>query len=457
MASGGRGVSSRRMRLLSPGVAREGAVAYWMSRDQRASDNWALLFAQDLALQARVPLHVVFCLAPAFLGATARHYDFLLRGLAEVEQALRVSSIGFDLLFGDPEDALPPWLAEQGIAQLVTDFDPLRLKRRWKSGVLLCINIPAYEVDAHNIIPCLVASAKQEYGARTLRPKLQRLLPEFMDPFPELRQHPFAANAAAPTDWGMVRARLRLHEDPPPVSWLAPGEAAAARALRTFLERRLAAYDVARNDPNRQGQSDLSPYLHFGQLSAQRVAMTVRAAPVPEADQAAFPEELIVRRELSDNYCYYNKEYDSFVALPSWAQKTLNDHRADPRPYLYTDEQLTTAETHDDLWNAAQMELIRRGKMHGYLRMYWAKKILEWSKSPERAMQMAILLNDRYSLDGCDPNGYAGIAWSIGGVHDRPWPQRSVFGTIRYMSYEGCKRKFSVPAYVARIAAAFAE
>jgi deoxyribodipyrimidine photo-lyase len=207
-------------------------------------------------------------------------------------------------------------------------------------------------------------------------------------------------------------------------------------------------YDERRNDPTQEGQSNLSPYLHFGQISAQRVALTVSASTLPKKDKDAFLEELIVRRELSDNFCYYTKDYASVDAFPEWAQKTLAEHRHDKREYVYTYATFAKAKTHDELWNAAQRELLRTGKMHGYMRMYWAKKILEWTNDPETAMAIAIKLNDTYELDGRDPNGYTGIAWSIGGVHDRAWFDRPIFGKIRYMSANGARSKFDVDAYI---------
>ena len=218
-----------------------------------------------------------------------------------------------------------------------------------------------------------------------------------------------------------------------------------------FINHRLDEYDSLRNYPERDGQSGLSPYLHFGQISAQRIALAVTAAEAPAASKKAFLEELIVRRELSDNYCFYNKNYDHFEGVPNWAKITLNKHRDDPREFLYSPEQLEQALTHDDLWNSAQKEMVITGKMHGYMRMYWAKKILEWTGSPEEALAVAIFLNDKHSLDGRDPNGYAGIAWSIGGVHDRPWGERKIFGMIRYMNYNGCLRKFNVKEYIRKI------
>lgn len=229
------------------------------------------------------------------------------------------------------------------------------------------------------------------------------------------------------------------------------GEKAARNVLRSFLEQKLSSYEENSNNPTRQGQSDLSPYLHFGQISAQRVALEVLASAATGPARERFLEELIVRRELSDNFCFYNENYDTVAGFPAWARKTMGEHSSDKREYLYARHQFEEAGTHDGLWNAAQMEMVKRGKMHGYMRMYWAKKILEWSETPGEALDTALYLNDRYELDGRDPNGYTGCAWSIGGVHDRAWPRRPVFGKIRYMSFNGCKSKFNVNAYIDQV------
>ena len=217
-----------------------------------------------------------------------------------------------------------------------------------------------------------------------------------------------------------------------------------------FLAKKLDSYLTLRNDPTKDGVSDLSPYLHFGQISAQRVVLEVEKSKADPESKKAFLDEILVWKEIADNFCYYNPLYDSFESFPNWVKESLNAHRHDRREYLYTLEEFEAGKTHDPLWNASQMELLSRGKMHGYMRMYWAKKILEWSESPEKALEIAIYLNDRYELDGRDPNGYAGIAWSIGGVHDRAWKERKIIGKLRYMSYEGCKRKFNVNAYISK-------
>ena len=444
-------IGEKRVRQLRQGINNQGPVCYWMSRDQRVRDNWALLYSQELALQRNESLIVLFCLVPEFLDATARQYDFMITGLREVETDLRALKIPFRLLTGAPESEIPRFITECGAGALVTDFDPLKIKGEWKEGVANSIDCPVYEVDTHNIVPCWLASPKQEYAARTFRPKITRLVPEFLDDFPplEIQTRPLSPDLP-PTDWPRVMESLNIDKRVAPVTWLRPGEGAGHAALRAFLREGLHSYDKRRNDPTLPGQSDLSPYLHFGQLSAQRIALEVHKTAGAETT-AAFMEELVVRRELADNFCFYNEHYDSIEGFPAWAQKTLAEHARDERPVTYDRDRLEGAETHDDLWNAAQMELVIRGKMHGYMRMYWAKKILEWSATPQEALATAIYLNDRYELDGRDPSGYTGCAWSIGGVHDRAWFERPLFGKIRYMSYNGCKSKFAVNSYIQRI------
>jgi deoxyribodipyrimidine photo-lyase len=445
------GMKKERERILKEGKGL-GPVVYWMSRDQRVLDNWALLYSQELALQKKTPLLVMFGLVPQFLDATIRHYGFMLRGLREVEKDLKAKNIPFVLLEGSPDERIPKFIIRHQIGTLVTDFDPLRVKRDWKKSVIDKLPIPAYEVDAHNIIPCWVASPKQEFAAYTFRPKVRRQLSEFLDDFPSLKKHPFSwKEKNKETDWKAVERNIKVDRAVQQVDWIKPGEKAANQMLYQFIKRRLSAYDQKRNDPSQDGQSHLSPYLHFGQISAQRIAIEIKKSKSRTGDRKAFLEELIVRRELSDNFCFYNEHYDDFQGFPDWAKKTLDEHRKDRREYLYSLEQFEAAQTHDELWNAAQMEVVKTGKMHGYMRMYWAKKILEWTETPEAAIKIAIYLNDKYELDGRDPNGYTGIAWSIGGVHDRAWFPRAVFGKIRYMSFRGARSKFDVNAYVSKV------
>jgi deoxyribodipyrimidine photo-lyase len=441
-----------RVRYLNDRPQRTGPVVYWMSRDQRAQDNWALLYAQQEALRTQQPLAVVFNLVPKFLGATLRQYVFFLQGLQQVEQRLRKHNIPFFMTLGKPQQALVTFLKDISIGLLVTDFSPLRIYREWKKSVARSIEAPVQEVDAHNIVPCWVASDKQEYAARTFRPRINRLLSKYLTDFPRLRRHPISWGKDSPeTDFKRALKSLRVDRSVTEIRHLTPGEEAARDRLLQFVEKRLALYAGQRNDPSRDVLSGLSPYLHFGQISAQRVALEIQKSDRHIKSQEAFVEELVVRRELSDNFCYYNSNYDNFEGFPRWAKQSLDSHRTDPRPHLYDLTTLEHAQTHDELWNAAQKEMVLTGKMHGYMRMYWAKKILQWSISPEEALRAAIYLNDRYQLDGRDPNGYTGIAWSIGGVHDRAWFEREISGKVRYMSSDGCRRKFDTPAYIRNI------
>jgi len=463
----------------------KGPIVYWMSRDQRVEDNRALEFALRIAVSERRGFLVCFCLAPRFLDATLRAYHFMLEGLQETAGTLSERQVPFFLILGDPPVELPRFLEQVEASVCVTDFDPLRIKRKWKEQVATALPIPFYEVDAHNIVPCWEASDKQEYAAKTFRPKILSRLERYLREEPWVSEEEWKQAArfcrdyglltggvliqgstidASVTltpgegkdgditsiDWQALPSFLQVDSSIPPVSWIAPGTAAARLMLDTFIHEKFPGYDQNRNDPNQDSLSDLSPYLHFGQISAREVALAVEKSEALKEDKEAFLEQLIVRKELSDNYCYYNPHYDSAEGFPHWAQISLRKHEQDPREYLYAYEQLDRSETHDPLWNAAQNQLVLRGKLHGYLRMYWAKKILEWTPSARIALEYAVRLNDRYNLDGRDPNGYVGCSWAIGGVHDRPWFERPIFGQIRYMSYSGAARKFDVEAFVGR-------
>lgn len=441
-------INEKRIRLLQKGNETNGPIVYWMSRDQRVHDNWALIFSQKLAIEKNKPLTVVFNLVPDFLEATIRQYGFMLKGLRQIEDELQKYNIPFFLTLGSPENSIPELLNKINASILVCDFDPLRIKRIWKREVAKKISVPFYEVDSHNIVPCLYVSNKVEFGAYTIRPKIHKALPEFLDEFPKLKKMKNYGLDSEKIDWGKAEKSLKINRNVTEVSWIKPGEVNAQKMLRDFLENRFDNYAEERNDPNKNALSKLSPYLHFGQISAQRIALTVEQFYGNHPSAKSFLEELIVRRELSDNFCYFNPKYDSFDGFPDWAKKTLNEHRKDKREFIYSLEEFEQAKTHEDLWNAAQIEMVKTGKMHGYMRMYWAKKILEWSKSPEEALKIAIYLNDKYELDGRDPNGYVGCAWSIGGVHDRAWTERPVFGKIRYMNFNGAKRKFDVKNYI---------
>lgn len=444
-------MNSNRFRLLKENKYTGGPVIYWISRDQRVNDNWALIYAQELASKYNAQLAVIFCLSPNYLGATIRQYGFMIKGLQQVEKKFNQINMPFSLLTGKPEIEIPKFIINYKVGVLVADFSPLTINRTWKKSVSKKINIPFYEVDTHNIVPCWIASPKQEYGAYTIRPKINHLLDEYLDEFPPVKKQKLVWNKPfCKNDWDKAIKSLIIDFKVPEVDWIKPGEQSAYKAMEIFFAKKLANYYEDRNDPNKNAQSNLSPYLHFGHISAQRIALYAQRFERHFKSLESFLEELIIRRELSDNFCYYNSNYDSFDGIPNWAKDSLNKHRPDRREYIYTLKQFEEAATHDSLWNAAQMQMVRKGKMHGYMRMYWAKKILEWTKSPEEAFQIVIYLNDKYGLDGHDPNGYTGIAWSLGGVHDRAWGERKVFGKIRYMNANGCSRKFNVKNYIKR-------
>eukprot|EP01038_Epipyxis_sp_PR26KG_P005690 gene5690-7855_t len=437
------------------------SVVLWMSRDQRVHDNHALIYAQSLAIEYKVPLHVIFNLVPTFLQATLRQYDFMLEGLKEVESDLRQRNIPFHLLLGDPVINIPAFTIEKNAIALIADFSPLRVGRMWIKSVgekldglgSTSASIPLFQIDAHNIVPCWIASNKCEYGARTIRGKIQSLIPSYLTEFKMIVDQNYLSDNnilenIPPVNWTLALSSLQIDRTVLPVDWISPGPSAAAAMLESFINERLKDYEEKRNDPTCNNVSHLSPYIHFGQISVQRIVIRLKSLKKYPASVDNFIEEAVVRRELSENFCYYNPNYDSLEGCYAWARETLAMHANDPRPVLYSLEQLESAQTHDDLWNAAQIQMTKEGKMHGFLRMYWAKKILEWTPSPSIALSHAIFLNDKYELDGRDPNGYVGCMWSIAGVHDQGWGERAIFGKIRYMNYKGCERKFDVKKFV---------
>ncbi len=444
-------VNIKRIKHLRTGPSGIGPVLYWMSRDQRVSDNWALSYAIELAESTQNNIMVLFNITDNYLGATWRQYDFMINGLKRVEIRLKELNIPFTILIGSPEDNLPNFIRQNQISHLITDFDPLRMKREWQDKVGALIEIPFDVVDTHNIVPCFLASDKEEYSAAHFRLKIKKLMPEFLDEFP-----PILKQQGKPSihriNWATIEITLKINRLVKPVNWIIPGEATAAIALEKFLNERMVSYAALRNNPNEEAVSGLSPFLHFGHISAQRIALEIFSRLQMDDNTESFLDELIVRKELADNFCYYNPAYDSVAGFKSWARESLDRHRGDVREFVYSADQFESAVTHDELWNAAQTNMVVLGSLHGYMRMYWAKKILEWSESPEEALKIALFLNDKFQLDGRDPNGYTGCAWSIGGIHDRPWPEREIYGKIRYMNRSGCERKFDVDRYIAGIA-----
>ena len=455
-------VDRTRVRVLKAGPGptspTDGPVVYWMSRDQRSADNWALLHAASSAAAAGVPCCVVFNLLPSFNNVTAaRPFGFMLRGLQATAATLKEKhNVPFFMLRGDCGSTVPGFCARLRASLLVTDFSPLRSGRTWRDDIARAVSCAFHEVDAHNVVPVWEASPKLEYAARTIRPKIHAKLGAYLVEYPAMPSVPAWRSDLTPpenVDWPRLVAEATADASVPEVAWCVPGEAAAHAALADFLTtRRLKLYEK-RNDPNvPEALSGLSPYLHFGQLAPQRAALEAKKHSREHSKAVeSFVEELVVRRELSDNFCFYNPNYDTLAGASDWARQSLDAHRGDKREFVYSRQQLEEGRTADRLWNAAQSELVHCGKMHGFMRMYWAKKILEWTADPETALADAIYLNDKYSLDGRDPNGYVGCMWSIAGIHDMGWAERPVFGKIRYMNFAGCKRKFDVERYILRI------
>ena len=368
-------------------------------------------------------LLVAFSVTDAFLGAIPRHFQFMLRSLQQVEQGLHNRGIPFFLLNGEPSATIPRFISDNAAGLLITDFDPLCIKRNWLTEISRKSEIAIHQVDAHNIVPCRVAyPGRAAFGAYVIRKPILSRLHDYLGPFPDL------AVQKSENPFPKMIGPERLRATGLPVTlfiWTRfnPGYSAGMALLDAFINEKLDLYETFGGNPAKECQSGLSPYLHFGQIAPQRAAYEIEQAQ----SVGTLPpcEQLVVRWELSDNWCFHTPGYDSIEGFPEWARRTLDDHRSDSRDYLYSTQQLEEAKTHDPLWNAAQQEMVKLGKMHGYLRMDWAKKILEWTQEPESALNTAIYLNDKYSIDGRDPNGYAGIAWSIGGVHDRPgWSGR---------------------------------
>ena len=440
-------LNPKRARVLKKGKFSGNSVLYWMNRDKRVDDNWAIIAAQSVALKNKVPLIVCFQYLGDFPDSNIRQYGFLFKGLLELKVKLERLNIQFVLIRGDVKRGLSKIIEEKSVGTMIVDHSPLKVYQKRVKKIVNITNIPIYQIDAHNIVPVWVASEKKEYAAYTIRKKIHTNLNQFLTDYPKLIRHPYGDFIKKEYSHDKIISKLNIDFSIKEVDWLIPGEKAAKNKL-SLLSDSLSGYDQNRNDPTKEALSNLSPYFHFGHISPQRVAFEIKKSSLAKSDKESFLEEMIVRRELSDNFCEYESNYDQFDGFHDWAKKTLNEHRNDEREYLYPKEQFEFADTHDPLWNAAQNQMRQKGKMHGYMRMYWAKKILEWSPNPEVALQIAIDLNDKYELDGRDPNGYAGIAWSIGGIHDRAWFERPVYGKVRYMNYNGCKSKFNVKRYI---------
>lgn len=442
-------IHPERVQVLNPGIQRTGRyVLYWMQQSQRSLWNHALEYAIAEANERGLPLVVCFGLMADYPEANERHFAFLLEGLAETAASLRDRGIHFVLRFGEP------WRValemEPDAAMIVCDCGYLRHQRAWRRELARRASCPVIQVESDVVVPALTASAKEEWAAATLRPKLRNLVPHFLAPLPpqtpkrsSLGMDLPGADVSAPDS---LLQRLEADTSVGRVRTFPGGASQAHSLFRTFLEKGLPDYDTRRSDPLGDACSRQGAFLHFGQVSPVWMALEATNADVRPEAREAFLEQLIVRRELSINFVLHNAHYDDFGCLPEWARQTLSHHAADRREYNYSMEDLDNARTHDRYWNAAMTEMRSSGYMHNALRMYWCKKILEWSAEPREAFRRALWLNNRYFLDGRDPNSYAGVAWCFG-KHDRPWPERPIFGTVRYMNAGGLQRKFDAETY----------
>jgi len=424
-------------------------VVYWMQRSHRGVDNPALDVAVEAANDLGKPVVVYLAPVPYYPHANLRHYQFLVEGIPDIAEAVARRNAGF-VLRRYPDHSLLRFCEEVRPALVVGDENPMREPEHWREIAAKKLRVPFWTVDADVIVPTQLIE-KEQYAAFIIRKKLEAQLDRFLMK-PKNTRAKVAWKAPAklrslPPDFDLTTG-WDLDRSVSPVNTFKGGTKEALRLLRDFVEKKLPRYGERRNHPELDGTSRLSPYLHFGHISPVTMALAVHAADAPAEDKRAYINQLLVWRELAINFVTYNPDYDNFESGENWAHRTLAEHARDPRPVLYSDRQLENAETHDPLWNAAQLQMTQSGWMHNYMRMYWAKKILEWSRTPADAYRRAVIMNDKYLLDGRDPNGYAGIAWSIVGKFDRPWFNRPIFGMVRYMSGQSTGKKFDSEKYI---------
>jgi len=428
-------------------------VLYWMQQSQRAEFNHALEYAVMQANDQGLPLLVVFGLTKNYPDANIRHYTFMLEGLAETRKTLEKRGIKMIVREGHPPDkALELSLSA---AMVICDRGYLRHQKIWREELAAKAPCLVLQVESDVVIPVREVSRKAEYAARTIRPKIRKNMDRFLTPVPEIPLNIDSLRIQTDefnlSSLETVDGNLDVDREVFAVTPLFRGGTNQARnRFEKFLYENLDQYDRHGNQPQTDDISHMSPYLHFGQISPLYLALKVIESGAEKDARDAFLEQLVVRRELAMNYAEYNPDYDRYEAIPDWAKKTLDEHRDDRRTVSYDPDQMENAHTHDEYWNAAMMEMKYTGFMHNYMRMYWGKKILEWSKTPEQAFRTAMYLNNKYFLDGRDPNSYTGVAWLFG-VHDRAFKERNIFGKIRYMAASGLERKCDIKSYVKKV------
>lgn len=425
-------------------------VLYWMQSSQRVEYNHALEYSILKANRLQKPLIVYFGITDKFPEANRRHYYFMFEGLKEVKASLEKNNIKMVVLNESPE--IGAVKLSKNASLVIVDSGYLKIERKWRDYVAKSIDCPLVQVETNVIVPVKTVSSKEEYSAATLRRKINKVLDKFLIPVngnsPEIIAENLEFDSVNIKNIENLIKSLKIDTSVKESNYFHGSTQEALKHFNNFLNNKLDGYEKYKNDPNKDYLSNMSLYLHFGQISPLYIALEVLKSNASGKD--AYLEELIVRRELSMNFIYYNKNYDSFIGLSEWAKKTLSEHRNDKRTPIYSLQELENAETEDPYWNASQKEMMFKGKMHGYMRMYWGKKILEWVQNPEKAYKIAIYLNNKYEIDGRDPNGFTGVAWCFG-KHDRAWKEREIFGKVRYMNANGLKRKFDADAYVKKI------
>jgi deoxyribodipyrimidine photo-lyase len=448
-------IQPSRIRQLNDLEIKQGTyVLYWMQQSQRAEYNQALEYAIQQGNQLGQGIVVVFGLTASYPEANLRHFTFLLEGLRETQQALAKRGIRLVVRRGDPADVALSFAPQASL--IVCDCGYLRHQKAWRQRVAEGAGRRVVQVESDVIVPVAVASDKAEYAARTIRPKIHRQLDDYLIDLKHTKVKRSSLNLAIKgIELDKIESILKpmaIDRQVAPVSVLFQGGTSqAVKRFGQFIRRRLQFYDQHSNQPQTDDISQMSSYLHFGQISPLYLALKIQQAENANAGaKAAFLEELIVRRELAVNFVEYTRNYDTYDCLPNWAQKTLAEHQKDQRRVVYNQEQLEAADTHDPYWNAAMREMRYTGFMHNYMRMYWGKKILEWSRTPQEGFRTTLAINNKYFIDGRDPNSYTGVAW-IYGVHDRAWSERPIFGKIRYMAASGLERKCDIAAYVAKV------
>ena len=444
-------IQPERIKALNNKVLCDGKyVLYWMQAAQRTEYNHALEYSIRRANELKKPVLVSFGITDNWPEGNLRHYYFMLEGLREVKRNLRSKGIQMVIHHESPDSSTIK--LSKDAALVVVDGGQLRIQRKWRRNAAKKIACPLYEVETNLIVPVEEASSKENFSAGTFRPRITKKLDYYLVPLKHKKAKLDSLNFKLAgfniDDIDKAASQLNIDRSVGKVDSFHGGPKQAKRLFDNFLRNKLDNFAGFRNDPNKNCVSNMSPYLHFGQISALYIALKV--LETSSGGKEAYLEELIVRRELSHNFVFFNESYDTFNCLPPWAVRTLNFHSRDKREYVYSLEQFEKAQTHDPYWNAAQKEMVIAGKMHGYMRMYWGKKILEWSKDPKTGFKIALYLNNKYELDGRDPNAFAGVAWCFG-KHDRAWAERHVFGKIRYMNAAGLKRKFDIEAYVNKI------